>query len=94
MSEGCAGEKFSVVAVNTNLKYNPNTEDEIEVDFERKLILANADAKIFVLEDEVAKAAAKGHSPHPLTLRANIGECVKNQTDQPLEKRQCLSSCE
>ncbi|MDP6712745.1 MAG: multicopper oxidase domain-containing protein, partial [Nitrospinaceae bacterium] len=84
--KGAPVKNFSVVAVNTNLKYNPNTEDEIEVDFERKLILANADAKIFVLEGEVAKAAAKGHSPHPLTLRANIGECVKIKLTNRLKK--------
>jgi hypothetical protein len=83
---GAPVKNFSVVAVNTSLKFNPNTEDEIEVDFERKLQLANADAKIFVLEGEVAKAAAKGHSPHPLTLRANIGECIKIKLTNRLKK--------
>ncbi|QPJ66150.1 MAG: hypothetical protein G3M78_12395 [Candidatus Nitrohelix vancouverensis] len=71
-------KNFSVVAINRELKFNPNAEDEIEVDFERKLLLANADAKIFALEGEVSKAADdEEHMPHPLTLRANIGECVK-----------------
>jgi hypothetical protein len=74
---GAPVKNFSVVAINTELKFNPNTEDEIEVDFERKLILTNADAKIFVLEGEAAKASTDGVTPHPLTLRANIGECIK-----------------
>jgi hypothetical protein len=84
--KGAPVKNFSVAAINTNLKFNPNTEDEIEVDFERKLILANADAKIFVLEGEVAKAAAGGHRPHPLTLRANIGDCIKVKLTNRLKK--------
>ena len=74
---GAPVKNFSVVAINKALKFNPNTEDEIEVDFERKLILANAEAKIFALEGEVSKASDDGVMPHPLTLRANIGECIK-----------------
>ena len=84
--KGAPVKNFSVAAINTNLKFNPNTEDEIEVDFERKLILANADAKIFVLEGEVAKAASGGHRPHPLTLRANIGDCIKVKLTNRLKK--------
>ncbi len=75
--KGAPVKNFSVVAINKALKFNPNTEDEIEVDFERKLILANAEGKIFALEGEVSKAADEGVMPHPLTLRANIGDCVK-----------------
>jgi hypothetical protein len=75
--KGAPMKQFSVVALNRALKFNPNAEDQIEVDFERKLILANADAKIFALEGEVSKAADDGHMPHPLTLRANIGDCIK-----------------
>ena len=71
-------KNFSVVAINKALKFNPEqAEDEIEVDFERKLILANANGKIFALEGEVSKAADSGAMPHPLTLRANIGDCIK-----------------
>ena len=84
--KGAPVKNFSVVAVNTALKFNPNAEDEIEVDFERKLLLANTDAKIFALEGEMAKAAADGRRPHPLTLRANIGECVKIKLTNRLKK--------
>ncbi len=75
--KGAPVKNFSVVAINKALKFNPNAEDEIEVDFERKLLLANANAKIFALEGEVSKAADDGAMPHPLTIRANIGDCIK-----------------
>jgi len=75
--KGSPVKNFSVVAIDKALKFNPNTEDEIEVDFERKLILGNPNGRIFALENEVAKAADDGHMPHPLTLRANVGDCVQ-----------------
>ena len=75
--KGAPVKSFSVVAIDKALKFNANTEDEIEVDFERKLLLANAKGKIFALEGEVKQAADDGHMPHPLTLRVNIGDCVK-----------------
>jgi hypothetical protein len=75
--KGAPVKNFSVVAINKALKFHPNAEDEIEVDFERKLLLANANAKIFALEGEVKQAAGEDHMPHPLTLRVNIGDCVK-----------------
>ena len=74
--KGAPVKSFSVVAIDKALKFNPATEDEIEVDFERKLLLANAKGKIFALEGEVKQAATE-HMPHPLTLRANIGDCIK-----------------
>jgi len=75
--KGAPVKNFSVVAINKALKFNPNTEDEIEVDFERKLLLFNPEGKIFALEGEVSKASDSGVMPHPLTLRVNIGDCVK-----------------
>jgi FtsP/CotA-like multicopper oxidase with cupredoxin domain len=74
---GAPVKDFSVVAINKALKFNPNTEDMIEVDFERNLMLANPDGKIFALESEVKKVAGSDSMPHPLTLRVNIGECLK-----------------
>ncbi len=73
---GAPVKNFKVVAINKALKFNPKTEDQIEVDFERKLILANPEGKIFALEGEATQTASGG-MPHPLTLRANIGECIK-----------------
>ena len=83
--KGAPVKSFSVVAIDKELQFNANTEDEIEVDFERKLLLANATGKIFALEGEVKKAAEDGAMPHPLTLRANIGDCIKIKLTNRLE---------
>ena len=84
--KGAPVKSFSVVAIDKALKFNANAEDEIEVDFERKLLLANAQGKIFALEGEAKQAATYGRMPHPLTLRANIGECVKIKLTNRLKK--------
>lgn len=68
---------FSVVAIDfPGMSLNPNAPEAIEVDFERKIELRNPDAKIYVLEDEVAKVSGDAQ-PMPLTLRVNVGDCVK-----------------
>ncbi len=69
-------KNFSVVSVDRPLKLNPKTPDAIEVDFERKIELAMPEGKIFMLEDEAARAAGTV-MPNPLTLHVNIGDCVK-----------------
>jgi len=79
-------KNFSVVAIDKALKFNPKTDDEIEVDFERKLQVANAEGKIFALESELSKVADSGQMPHPLTLRANVGDCVKIKLTNRLKK--------
>ena len=84
--KGAPVKSFSVVAVNKALKFNSNTEDVIEVDFERELVLANPEGKVFMLENEVSKASDDDVMPHPLTLRANIGDCVKIKLTNRLKK--------
>ena len=84
--KGAPVKSFSVVAINKALDFNANADGEIEVDFERKLLLANAEGKIFALEGEAKQAASDGHMPHPLTLRANIGDCVKIKLTNRLKK--------
>ncbi len=69
-------KRFNVVATDHAMKYNPNSPDAIEVDFDRKLLVANPTGKIFMLEGDMAKVAAGDH-PHPLTLRVNSGDCIK-----------------
>ncbi|CCQ91340.1 conserved exported hypothetical protein, putative Multicopper oxidase [Nitrospina gracilis 3/211] len=83
---GAPVKQFNVVAVNKELKFNPNADDYLEVDFERKLLLANPEGKVFMLEDEVSKASDDDVMPHPLTLRVNIGDCVKIKLTNRLEK--------
>ncbi len=67
---------FNVVALDRPLKLNPKAPDAIEVDFERKIEMTVPEGKIFALEEEVTKVAADV-MPHPLTLRVNLGDCVK-----------------
>jgi hypothetical protein len=68
---------FNVVAMDyPSMKFNPKAPEAIEVDFERKIQVSNPDAKIYALEEEASKVAA-GLQPMPLTIRANVGDCVK-----------------
>jgi hypothetical protein len=67
---------FNVVSIDyPSMKFNPKAPESIEVDFERKIQITNPEAKIYVLEDEVVKVAEA--QPMPLTLRANVGDCIK-----------------
>jgi len=74
---GAPVKSFNVVALDyPSMKFNPKAPEAIEVDFERKIQVANPDAKIYTLEEEASKVAG-GLQPMPLTLRANVGDCVK-----------------
>ncbi len=75
--KGAPVKSFNVVAMDfPSMTFNPNVPEAIEVDFERKILVQNPKAKIYVLEDEVKRAAGDYH-PMPLTLRANVGDCLK-----------------
>src|SRR5579863_733017 len=67
---------FNVVAMDRSLKFNPNAPDFIEVDFDRKIQVANPAGKIFILEGEKSKVATGGQ-PMPLVLHVNVGDCIK-----------------
>src|SRR6266487_121912 len=67
---------FNAVAMDRELNFNPKAPEMIEVDFERKIQVKNVEGKIYALEDEAAKVAT-GLEPSPLTLRVNVGDCVK-----------------
>ena len=67
---------FNVVALDRPLKLNPKSPDAIEVDFERKIEMTVPEGKIFALEEEVTKVGGTV-MPNPLTLRVNLGDCVK-----------------
>ena len=70
-------KNFNVVAIDfPSMKLNPKAPDAIEVDFERTIQMVNPDAKIYTLEEDVS-AVASGVQPMPLTLRANVGDCLK-----------------
>ena len=67
---------FNVVAMDRPLKLNPKAPDAIEVDFERKIEMTVPEGKIFALEEDATRVAGNV-MPHPLTLRVNVGDCVK-----------------
>ncbi len=68
---------FNVVALDhPSMKFNPKAPDAIEVDFERKILVSNPQAKIYALEEDVSRVA-EGMQPMPLTLRASVGDCIK-----------------
>jgi hypothetical protein len=69
-------KNFSVVALDRPMKLNPKAPDAIEVDFERKIEMTMPEGKIFALESE-ATTVASGVTPNPLTLRVNLGDCIK-----------------
>ncbi len=79
-------KSFNVVAMDyPSMTFNPKVEEAIEVDFERTIEVKNPEAKIFVLEDEVKQASGDYH-PMPLTLRANVGDCIKVNLKNKLKK--------
>jgi len=67
---------FNVVALDRPLVFNTKAKAAIEVDFERKIEVANTEGKIFALEGDAEKVAT-GAQPMPLTLRVNLGDCIK-----------------
>ena len=70
-------KNFNVVSIDfPSMKLNPRAPDAIEVDFERTIQMVNPDAKIYTLEEDAASVAS-GAQPMPLTIRANVGDCLK-----------------
>ncbi|MDH5586546.1 MAG: hypothetical protein OEZ05_07935, partial [Nitrospirota bacterium] len=77
---------FNVVAMDhPGMSFNANAPEAIEVDFERKIELRNPEAKIYVLEDEVKKVSGDAQ-PMPLTIRANVGDCLKVKLTNKLKE--------
>lgn len=68
---------FHVSAIDYALKFNKGTPALMEVDLGRNLSTANESGKIYVLDDEVSKVKGGMMSPNPLTLRVNVGDCIK-----------------
>lgn len=79
-------KSFNVVALDhPGMSFNSNAPEAIEVDFERKIELRNPQAKIYVLEDEVQKVGGDVQ-PMPLTLRANVGDCLQIKLTNKLKE--------
>ena len=69
-------KNFNVVSLDRPMKLHPKAPDVIEVDFERKIEMTMPEGKIYALEEE-ATTVADNIMPNPLTLRANLGDCIK-----------------
>ena len=69
-------KNFNVVSLDRPLKLHPKAPDTIEVDFERKIEMTVPEGKIFALEEE-ATTVSGNVMPSPLTLRVNLGDCIK-----------------
>ncbi|MYJ54499.1 MAG: hypothetical protein F4090_06310, partial [Nitrospira sp. SB0672_bin_25] len=79
-------KQFNVVAMDhPDMSFNSNAPEAIEVDFERTIELRNPDAKIYVLEDDVKRVSGDAQ-PMPLTLRANVGDCLKVKLTNKLKE--------
>ena len=68
---------FNVSAIDYAMRFNPGAPEAIEVDLARRLKLGNDNGKVYVLDDEVTKVKGGMLKPHPLTLRVNVGDCLK-----------------
>lgn len=69
-------KNFSVVASDRPMKLNPKAPEAIEVDFERKIEMTIPEGKIFALEEDITRVG-ENVMPNPLTLRVNLGDCIK-----------------
>ncbi|MGB3942313.1 MAG: multicopper oxidase domain-containing protein [Candidatus Manganitrophaceae bacterium] len=70
-------KNFSVSAIDYAMKFNKGVPEAMEVDLGRKLSLGNGNGKVYVLDDEVTKVKGGMLQPNPLTLRVNVGDCIK-----------------
>jgi FtsP/CotA-like multicopper oxidase with cupredoxin domain len=77
---------FSVSAIDYAMKFNQSTPDVMEVDLGRSLKLGNGSGKVYVLDDEVTAVKGGMVKPHPLTLRVNVGDCIKIKLTNKMAK--------
>ena len=78
---------FSVTAIDLPMDLNPLAPPIIQTkQTERKIIAENPQGKCYVLDEEVAAAKAGTLTPHPLVLRANIGDVIKIKLTNGLKK--------
>jgi hypothetical protein len=77
---------FNVSAIDYAMKFNQSTPDVMEVDLGRSLKLGNASGKVYILDDEVTAVKGGMVKPHPLTLRVNVGDCIKIKLTNKMAK--------
>jgi len=70
-------KSFNVSAIDYAVRFNKGVPEAVETDLGRHLKLGNQDGKIYVLDEEVAPIKTGSLQPNPLTLRVNVGDCIK-----------------
>ena len=77
-------KSFNVVSLDQPcLKLHPNAPDTIEVDFERKIeMTVTGRGRSCCANEEEATKVAGNVMPNPLTLRVNLGDCVKVKSEE------------
>ncbi len=79
-------KNFSVSAVDYALRFNPGMPEVMEVDLGRHISTGNQQGKVYLLDDEVAKVKSGTLKPNPLTLRVNVGDCIKVKLTNKMSK--------
>jgi hypothetical protein len=83
---GTPVKNFNVSAVDYAMRFSKSVPEAMEVDLGRNLKLGNASGKAYVLDDEVSPVKGGMLQPHPLTLRVNVGDCVKIKLTNKMAK--------
>jgi hypothetical protein len=68
------------------MKFTKGVPELLEVDLGRSLKLGNPTGKAYVLDDEVVPVKNGMLQPNPLTLRVNVGDCVKVKLTNKMAK--------
>jgi hypothetical protein len=79
-------KNFNVSAIDYAMKFNMTVPEALEVDLGRKQSLGNQQGKVYVLDDEVTQVKGGMLKPNPLTLRVNVGDCVKIKLTNKMAK--------
>ncbi len=77
---------FNVTAIDHALRFNKGAPEVMEVDLGRNLKLGNTSGKVYVLDEEVTRVKNGMLNPYPLTLRANVGDCIKIKLTNQMAK--------
>jgi FtsP/CotA-like multicopper oxidase with cupredoxin domain len=79
-------KNFNVSAIDYVTRFNKQVPEVIEIDLGRHLKLGNQDGKVYVLDDEVTQVKGGMLQPNPLTLRVNVGDCIKIKLSNRMSK--------
>lgn len=88
--EVCPGDapvkNFNVSAIDYATKFSKGAPEVMEVDLARSLKLGNPTGKVYVLDDEITAIKGGMLQPNPLTLRVNVGDCIKIKLTNKMAK--------